>query len=228
MRVTGCPGPGGDSAAPRLGALGPGPRAPPPRRSSAPRPGPPAVPASAPQRSAPASAPQRPEARQPSAGLRLRSPPSPRPSVGGRPAAPTEGSALFEGFLGRHVAAGWAAAKRSILRFQEAVAAVAAPTLATAASLVSPQPVAASGDPRGVPGGGARGGPTPPPWRVWRKGAPRVAWGRGEARARWGASRAHAYALAMGAGTDARAANTRGVGPSSVPAGITVEKNVSP
>ena len=37
-----------------------------------------------------------------------------------------EGSALFEGFLGRHVAAGWAAAKRSILRFQEAVAAVAA------------------------------------------------------------------------------------------------------
>lgn len=37
-----------------------------------------------------------------------------------------EGSALFEGFLGRHVAAGWAAAKRSILRFQEAVATAAA------------------------------------------------------------------------------------------------------
>lgn len=42
-------------------------------------------------------------------------------------------------------------------------AAATDPTVATATSLVSPQPAAASSDRRTAPGGGAEGGPTPPP-----------------------------------------------------------------
>ena len=182
----GLSGPKGDSAAPRQCALGPsGPQPPGPGSPRPVRPPPrpfghpgPALPQPPPQplsprhlgpsdlSGAPPPGPAPPP--RPLSLPALRQRPAPR-----HPPKVRRCLKVFSDGMARQAGRGRRGAES---RRPQAVAETA-PTVATATALVFSQPAAASGDRRGVPGGGARSGPPPPPWRAWRKQGERSARG---------------------------------------------------